>query len=97
MVSAADDDFPRRPRVTAASEPTSADRLIKWLPRLDLEPFFEKCEHADGYTSVEDCVYEKLRDEVCFNNPEDEVCQVPRATLINEDDLPVDPKTAVSD
>lgn len=94
VVPVADDDFHHRPLATAASEPTVTDRLIEWLPRLDLEPFFEECEHADGYISVEDCVYEKLRDDVCSNNPGDEVCQVPRATLINGGDLPVEPKTA---
>lgn len=89
VVSVADnDDFPRRPQVTAAPEPTEAARPIKWLPGLGLEPFFQECEDAGGFNSPEDCMYEKMRDEVCSRNPEDELCELPGPALVNEHDLP---------
>lgn len=87
-------DLPRRPQVTAAPEATKAARPIEWFPWLGLEPFYQECEHADGLDSLEDCVYEKMREEVCSSNPGDESCQVPRATLIYERDLPLHTKAA---
>ncbi|KAG6363476.1 hypothetical protein INS49_008576 [Diaporthe citri] len=89
-----DDDLPRRPQVTAAPEATQAAWPIEGFPWVDLEPFFQECEHADGFDSLEDCVYEKMREDVCSSNPGDESCQVPRATLINERDLPLYTKAA---
>lgn len=93
-----DDGFLGQPQVTAPSEPTESARLIEWMSWSGLEPFFQECEHDVGYIFLGDCVYEKMRDEVCSSNPEDELCQVPRATLINAlingRDLPIYTKTA---
>lgn len=88
VVPVADDDVFRRPQVTAAVQPTETAGLFDWFPLLDLEPFFEECEHADGYMAVEDCVYEKMRDDVC-SNPGDKLCQVPLPTFNTKLDVPV--------
>lgn len=88
VVPVADDDVFRRPQVTATLQPTETAGLFDWFPLLDLEPFFEECEHADGYMAVEDCVYEKMRDEVC-SNPGDKLCQVPLPTFNTKLDVPV--------
>lgn len=88
VVPVADDDVFRRPHVTAALQPTETAGLFDWFPLLDLEPFFEECEHADGYMAVEDCVYEKMRDDVC-SNPGDKLCQVPLPTFNTKLDMPL--------
>lgn len=63
--------------------------LIEEMPSPTLEKLSQECEHAVGYSSVGQCLYEKLRDEVCSSHAGDELCEVPRATLINEIDLPL--------
>lgn len=88
VVPVADDDVFRRHQVTAALQPTETAGLFDWFPLLDLEPFFEECEHADGYMAVEDCVYEKMRDGVC-SNPGDKLCQVPLPTFKTKHEMPV--------
>lgn len=89
VVLVADDDNElHRPQMSAALEPTETAGLFDWFPLLDLEPFFEECEHADGYMAVEDCVYEKMRDDVC-SNPGDKLCQVPLPTFNTKLDVPL--------
>lgn len=83
-----DHDLPHRPQLSGEPEATEAARPIEWLPWLGLEPFFQECEDADGFDSPEDCMYEKMRDELCSSNPEDELCELPGPALVHEHDLP---------
>lgn len=86
---AGDDDVTRPTQVGNAPEETEIARLIEEMPSPTLEKLSQECEHAVGYNTVGQCVYEKLRDEVCSSHAGDELCEVPRATLINEIDLPL--------
>lgn len=88
-----EDELPRHPQVSAASEATEIARLIEKIPLSSLEKFSQECEHAVGYLSLGHCVSEKMRDEVCSSNPGSKICEVPRAALINERDLPLYTKT----
>lgn len=98
VIPIADDGgFLGQAQATAASELWEIAGPIEWTSWPDLEPFFQECELDLGYITG-DCVYEKMREEVCSNIPGDELCQVPPANLINalinERDLPLDTKAA---
>lgn len=89
VLVADDDDLPRRPQVSGAPEATEIARLIEGDPLSNLKRLTQECEHAAGHTSVGHCVYEKMRDQVCSSNPEDELCEVPGPVLVNQHDLPL--------